>query len=113
MHFSIVSVNSVVFPKESNYDYSFIINQLAKEFEQHFNCLGEKLKYSYFFSVPIEKEVARINKSREKIYHKKFYENLKKRFANLYKCANRQWVTLFCCGEQVFIRINTEMAGRN
>ena len=32
---------SVVFRNGSNYDYHFIIKELAKEFEKHLACLGE------------------------------------------------------------------------
>ena len=31
----------VVFPNESNYDYHFIIKELANEFERKFECIGE------------------------------------------------------------------------
>ena len=31
---------AVVFHNGSNYDYPFIINELAKEFKGQFNCLG-------------------------------------------------------------------------
>ena len=49
----------VVFPNRSNYDYRFIIKELAKEFEGQFACLGEKYKT---FSILIEKEVTKIDK---------------------------------------------------
>ena len=31
----------MVFHKGSNYDYHFIIKELAKEIEEEFNCLGK------------------------------------------------------------------------
>ena len=31
----------MVFHNESNYDYHFIIKEVAEEFEKQFTCLGE------------------------------------------------------------------------
>ena len=46
----------VIFHNGSSYDYHFIINGLAEEFDGDFECLGEnKEKYITFF-VPIKKE---------------------------------------------------------
>ena len=48
----------VIFHNGSTYDYHFIINELAKQFEGKFECLGENPeKYITFFSVPINKEL--------------------------------------------------------
>ena len=33
----------VVFHNSSNYDYHFIIKELTNEFEEQFECLGEKI----------------------------------------------------------------------
>ena len=47
----------VVFHTGSTYDYHFIINKLAKEFDDEFECLGENTeKKILLFSVPISKE---------------------------------------------------------
>ena len=43
----------VVFDNGSNYDYHFIIKELAKDFEGKFNCLGENIEKYKIFSVPI------------------------------------------------------------
>ena len=41
----------LVFKNESNYDYHFIIKELAEEHEGKFTCLGENTeKYINFFS---------------------------------------------------------------
>ena len=45
-----------------NYDCYFIIKELAKEFEREFECLTEKTEECKNFSVPIEKEVTKIDK---------------------------------------------------
>ena len=51
----------VSFHNSSNYDYHFIVKELANEFEGQFECLGEtKEKYKTFF-VPIKKQVPKID----------------------------------------------------
>ena len=52
----------VVFRNGSNYDYHFIMKELAKEFEGQFECPGENTEEYKTFSVPIEKEVTKTNK---------------------------------------------------
>ena len=44
-----------------------IIKQLAEEFEAKFNCLGENTEKYVTFSIPIVKEVKRIDKNGEEI----------------------------------------------
>ena len=51
----------------SNYDYHFIIKDLAEEFKKQFSCLGENTEKYITFTVPIEKEVTRIDKNGEEI----------------------------------------------
>ena len=51
---------SVIFIIWSNYDYHFIIKELAEEFEGQVTCLGEHTEKYITFSVLIEKEVIRI-----------------------------------------------------
>ena len=50
----------VVFHNGSTYDYHFIINQLAKEFDGQLECLGENAEKFITFSVPIKKELDNI-----------------------------------------------------
>ena len=52
----------VVFRNGSNYDYHFIIKELASKFEGQCKCLGENTEKYKTFSVPIEKEVTKIDK---------------------------------------------------
>ena len=49
----------VVFHIVSNYDYHFIIKQLAEEFEGQLESLGENTKKYIMFTVPIEKKRGR------------------------------------------------------
>ena len=57
----------VVFHNGSNYDYHFIIKELAKEFEGTFNCLRENTENYKNFSVSITKEIKWIVKNGEEI----------------------------------------------
>ena len=47
----------IVFYNGSTYDYHFIINKLAKEFDGQLECLGENTEKYITFSVPIKKEL--------------------------------------------------------
>ena len=46
----------VIFHTRSSYDYDFIINGLAEEFDRDFECLGENKEKYITFSVLIKKE---------------------------------------------------------
>ena len=63
--------NSYSFHNGCNYDYYFIIKELTEEFKNQFPCLEENTEKYISFTVPIEKEVTRIDKNGEeftKIY---------------------------------------------
>ena len=51
----------------SNYDYHFIIKELAEGFEKQLTCLGENTKKYITFTVPIEKQAARTDKNSEEV----------------------------------------------
>ena len=59
-----------MFHNGSNYDYHFIKKELPEEFKKQFICLGENTEKYLTFSVPILKEVARIEKNGEEITKK-------------------------------------------
>ena len=60
--FNVPNEISVVFHNGLNYDYHFIIKELANEFEGQFECLGENTEKYKTFSSPTEKEVIKIDK---------------------------------------------------
>ena len=62
LKFNVPNEIRVVFHNGSNYDYHFIIKELAKEYEGEFECFGENTEKYKTFSVPIEKEVTKIDK---------------------------------------------------
>ena len=64
----------VVFHNGSTYDYHFIINQLAKEFNGQLDCLGENTKKYITFSVPIKKE---LDNSKTITYKLKFIDSFR------------------------------------
>ena len=51
----------------SNHDYHFIIKELAEELEKQFTCLERNTEYYITCTVPIEKEITRIDKNGEEI----------------------------------------------
>ena len=67
LKFNVPNEIPVVVNNGSNYNYHFIIKELADEFEREFECLGENTeKYKTFF-VPIEKEVIKLIKKVMKV----------------------------------------------
>ena len=66
LKYSVPTKIPIAFHNGSNYDYHFIIKELAEEFKKQFTCLGENTKKYVTFTVPIEKEVTSIDKNGEK-----------------------------------------------
>ena len=62
LKFNVPAKTPVVFHNGSNYDYYFIIKELANEFEGQLECFGENTEKYKTFSVPTEKEVTNIDK---------------------------------------------------
>ena len=62
LKFNVPNEIPVAFHNGSNYDYHFIIKELANEFEGKFECLGKNTEKYKTFSVSIEKEVKEIDK---------------------------------------------------
>ena len=60
LKFNMAKEAPVVFHNGSNYDYHFIIKELANKFKRKFECLGENTEKYGTFSVPIEKEVTKM-----------------------------------------------------
>ena len=58
---------SVIFHNGSNYNYYFIIKELVEEFKKQFTCLGENTGKYITFTVPVEAEVTRIDKMKNKL----------------------------------------------
>ena len=67
LKYSVPEKVSIVFHNGSNYDYHFIIKELAEEFKKQFTCLGESTEKYTTITVPIQKEVMRINANGEEI----------------------------------------------
>ena len=70
----------IVFRNDSTYDYHFIIKELVKEFDGHFEFLGENTEKYITFSVPIKKKIE--NKNIEITYKIKFIDNLSEGLLN-------------------------------
>ena len=67
LKYSVAKETYIVFYKGSNYDYHFTVKELEEEFKKQFTCLGKNTEKYITFSVPIEKEVTRIDKSGKEI----------------------------------------------
>ena len=57
LRFKVPNKIPVVFHNRSNYDYHFIMKELANEFKDKFECLGENTETQKALPVPIEKEI--------------------------------------------------------
>ena len=57
----------IAFHNISNYVYHFMIKELAEEFEKQLSSVGENTEKNVTFTVPIEKEVIRIDKNGKEI----------------------------------------------
>ena len=78
LKYSVPKKIPIVFHNGSNYDYHFIIKELAEKFKKQFTCLGENTGKYITFTVPTEKEVTRIDKNGEvikNIYVLQFIDN--------------------------------------
>ena len=64
----------VVLHNGSNYDYHFIIKELANDFEGKLECFGKNAEKHKTFSIPIEKEVTKIDKDGNESVVIIFYE---------------------------------------
>ena len=67
LKYSVPKKFPIVFHNGSDYDYHFITKELAEELKKQFFCLGENTEKYITFTVPIEKEVTRIDKNGEEI----------------------------------------------
>ena len=66
LRFNVPNGNSVVFHNGSNCDYQFTIKEIANEFEGQFECVGENREKYKALSVPIEKELLKVDKEGNK-----------------------------------------------
>ena len=62
LKYSVPKKIPIAFHNGSNYDYHFIIKELAEEFQEQFTRLGQISKKYITFTVPVEKEVTKTDK---------------------------------------------------
>ena len=62
LRFNVPNEIPLVLPNGSNYDYHFIIKELANKFGGQFECFGEKTEKYKTFSVPIKKKIEKLIK---------------------------------------------------
>ena len=73
LKYSVPKKNPTVSHSGFNYNFHFIIKEIAEEFKKQFTCLGENTEKHITSTVPIEKEVARIDKNGKEITKKMSY----------------------------------------
>ena len=73
LKYSVPKKIPIVFHNGSNYGYHFIMKELAEELQKQFTCLGENTEKYITFTVPIGKEITRIDKNGEEITKNIFY----------------------------------------
>ena len=66
LRYSVAKKILIAFHNGFKYNFHFIIKKLAEAFEKKFTCLGENTEKYITFTVPIEKEVTRIDKNGDK-----------------------------------------------
>ena len=67
LKYSVPEEIPIIFHNGSNYDYHFVIKELAEKVEGQFNCLGKNTEKCTTSSIPIENEVTRVDKDWEKV----------------------------------------------
>ena len=67
LKYSVPKESPIALHNRSKYDYNFIIKKLAEKLKKQFTCLGENSEKYISFTVPIEKEVTRVDKIGEKL----------------------------------------------
>ena len=55
LKYSVPEKIPIFFHNGCNYDYHFIIQELAEEFKKEFTCLGENVKKYITLTIPIRK----------------------------------------------------------
>ena len=67
--YSVPKKISIIFHNGSNYDYHFIMKELAKEFKKQFTFLGENTEKYITLTVPKKlQEMIKIEKKLQKVY---------------------------------------------
>ena len=84
---------SVVFHNGATYDYHFIIKELAEEFEEQFECLGENTDKYITFSVPIKKE---FGNGKSTTYKIKFIDSFRFMSSSLSNLVDNLFEGLHC-----------------
>ena len=73
LEYSVLKEIAIVFYNGSNYDYHFTMYVRREEFGGNFICFGDNTQKYITFTVPTEKKVISMNKSRKEITKAKSY----------------------------------------
>ena len=102
----------IAFHNGSNYDYHFIIKELAQEFKTKFTCLGENTENYITFTVPKE------NKLQELVETEKKLQNIYLTYCNLLIVqdlwqAHYQILSIILLKKFIELNVNTDMMIKN
>ena len=102
----------IAFNNGSNYDYHFIIKELAEEFKKQFTCLGENSQKYITFTLPTEKEVTKNDKNGEEVskIYPQYYNLLT--MQDLWQ-AHYQILLIVFLQEFIKLNINTDTMIKN
>ena len=67
LKYSVPKKIPTVFPNGSNYDFHFIIKELAEKFKKQFTCVGENTEKYITFTAPIKKKLQQLIKMEKKL----------------------------------------------
>ena len=108
LKYSFPKKTPIYFHIGSNYDYHFIIKVTKKEFKKQFTFLGENNEKHVTFTVPIEKEVTKIDKNGDEITKNRSYILQFIDSQDLWQ-ANYQILSIIFLEEFIELHVNSDM----
>ena len=102
---------AIAFHNGSNFDYHFIIKELAEEFKKEITCLGENTEKYLTFTVPLENRVKKVDKNEK---------NLQKLYLTYYNLLivqglwqTHQTLSIIFLKEFIILNVNTDTMIKN
>ena len=113
LKYSVSKKIPVLFYNRYNYDYHFIIKEIAEELKKQIACLGEKTKKYLTFTVPIEKQATRIDKSGNEINIYLYLTCNKLLIGQGLWPAHNQILSIIYLKEFIALNVNMDTARKN
>ena len=112
LKYSVPKKITIVSHNGSNYDYHFIIKELAEEFKKQFLCLAEGTEKYITFKVPIKKEIAGLIKMEMKL-HKIYLTYYNLLIAQDLWRAHYQILSIIFLKESIELNVNKNIMIKN